>query len=97
MVRRGVRNIVCWCVALTIVTACHTAVAQSSPDKGSPKKDLLFDPFDPFDIGDLDESSAANDANKSAEELLGDAFFLLRSERPLDARTKLSKPCRKIP
>lgn len=97
MVRRGVRNIVCWCVALTIVTACHTAVAQSSPEKGSPKKDLLFDPFDPFDIGDLDESSAANDANKSAEELLGDAFFLLRSERPLDARTKLLKALQKDP
>ncbi len=97
MVRRSVRNIVYWCVALTIVTACHTAVAQSSPDKGSPKKDLLFDPFDPFDIGDLDESSAANDANKSAEELLGDAFFLLRSERPLDARTKLLKALQKDP
>lgn len=97
MVRSSTRTILLLGAIVIVVMSGDSAHAQASPDKKSPKKDLLFDPFDPFDIGDLDESSAADDAKKSAEELLGDAFILLRSERPLDARTKLLKALQKDP
>lgn len=71
--------------------------AQTTPPSETPTGEKILDPFDPFDLGDIDDASGTSDQNKSAEELLGDAYFLLRSERPLDARTKLLKALQKDP
>jgi tetratricopeptide (TPR) repeat protein len=84
-------------LAMLIAVQSLSASAQPVTTAETPRGEPLLDPFDPFDIGDLDDTAGASDEKKSAEELLGDAFFLLRSERPLDARTKLLKALQKDP
>ena len=84
---------------IAVLVAAHSLPTSAQPlaPAETPKGETLLDPFDPFDIGDIDENAANSDEKKSAEELLGDAFFLLRSDRPLDARTKLLKALQKDP
>jgi Tfp pilus assembly protein PilF len=84
---------------LSLLVTLHApqAGAQTTPPSETPAGERILDPFDPFDLGDIDDNAATSDQNKSAEELLGDAYFLLRSDRPLDARTKLLKALQKDP
>lgn len=56
----------------------------------------VLDPFDPFDIPQLLDPSQ-NDEEKSPDELVLEAAFLMEDKRLLDARTKLLKALRKDP
>lgn len=57
----------------------------------------VHDPFDPFDRPQSEISDSEADKNKSPDELIMEASFLLQDDRPLDARTKLLRALQKDP
>lgn len=69
-----------------------------SPNPTPPPGKTVLDPLDPFDIFSFDElGPSSSDDDKTADELIRDAGLLLRTDRPLDARTKLLKAIQKDP